>query len=132
MTHAPNPTWLNDFQVARNKLTPIIDGLHDLLSMRAETLTDGARRALNDALEHYTRRAGKLDNSIAALENAEAVIDALYDDGYPNVPKEDVPPAIFQELVGQKSDLDTALDQFQTDTSAQSIVTGPVTVGPKT
>lgn len=132
MTHAPNAAWRAEFVAARAFLTPRINGLRDLISMRSDTRTEAALKAWQDALEDLTRRAGKLDDAIASLDNAEAQIDDLYDDGYPTVPMFDVPPSVFQELVGQRSDLDLALEQFETDTSAQSIVTGPVTTESKT
>ena len=120
MTIPINPALQSELVAARVKLTPMIDGMADVVSMRGETLTPDARATVDDGLHKRQHRAGLIDNALAAYDNLAVQLAALEQDGYPSLPKIDVSPGIAAELSGQKSDVDIALDEFEVQPVAAS------------
>ena len=113
MSTDPNPELRAELVAARGVLEPQIRGMADTVSLRTSTLTDATRAKVEEGLERRQQRDTLLANAIAAYDNLVAQLITLSDDGYPALPKFDVPPAIFTELQGQKSDTVTALDEFE-------------------
>lgn len=93
----------NELNAAVAKLEPQIRGLEDLsrVSLSAETM-----RFVRQEIDDHKRRLNLEQAALAAL----AALDL---DGYPLMPKAEVPPAVFDEMQEQIADLAAAFLEFE-------------------
>jgi hypothetical protein len=109
-------------------LEPQIRGLDDLylVSVSAET-----RAEIKTANDDRKRRYGFLTQVDASLVGLQRSVDNLIADGYPDMPKEGVNAAVYEELQGQKADEAAAHDQFQLEAAADKVTITLGEPGPK-
>jgi hypothetical protein len=93
------------------RIAPIREGLDDYNSL---DLQKDSKKVVSDAILLY-------DNRIRALETAKSALEALLQNGYPDL---DIPPvsqAVYNDLTGNRDTIESALAEFETVEEAQSL-----------
>lgn len=118
-----------EIQAAITFIVPQIRGLNDLTktSISADTLV-----AVQTEVATRQRRKDRLDAVIVALDRLEAVLAALFADGYPAIVKATVSDEIAAELSEQGQDINAAIEQFLRAIEAANIVINLGAPVPKT
>lgn len=98
-----------EIEAQRTLLAPIIRGDHDLAKVSISPDLQG--EVVGDATE-LERRMGLLTTVIQWLDGAVAAMQALENDGYPDLPKTQLSAALMAELAAQKVDLEAAIARF--------------------
>lgn len=84
-------------------LLPQIRGLEDLSKV---SLSEPTLEFVNQEITDHRRRRDRCAALLTALDSLEA-------DGYPEMPKAEVPVDVFTELQGEHSDIEAALSEFE-------------------
>lgn len=106
-----------EIQEHRDTLAPQLEGFHDLASVDLQP--ESKAQALMD-IQAGARRE-------ALSEAARFALQALREDGYPDLPIIKVPDAIYRDLADQKRTIDAALARYEA--LPPEAVGGNVTVG---
>ncbi len=114
----PNPALRAEYEAALAVLAPEITGLHYLVNdpVKAELI--------GYYTEQITEREQRRDLIQAALNTLDVTIDArrtLAADGYPDLPKIEIPAEDFQEAQRQGRNIEAALGIFEAPPVASRI-----------
>ncbi len=93
-------------------LEPQIRGLHDLVAV---SISPELVAEIEAQVAIRERRRGLILALLAAIE-------ALFDDGYPDMPNAVLPPNLFSELRGENTDLDSAVAIFEDAGPATTLI----------
>lgn len=107
------PDAIAELLTARDTLDPQIEGLRDFAALNLKPDTQQAVQKLRDA---YARRRERLASALEALE-------ALQNDGYPDVETLDVPATVLADLEQNVTTIQAAFKQFHAENEA---VTGTI------
>lgn len=92
-----------EIQEHRDTLAPQLEGFHDLASV--DLLLESKAQTMLD-IEEGSRRE-------ALSEAGRVALQALSDDGYPDLPIIKVPDVIYRDLADQKRTIDAALARYE-------------------
>jgi len=112
------PELYQEILDAKAVVEPQIRGLEDL---KATSVSPALAGEYNTALLERDHRLDLLNDLIAALDAAEAALEALIADGYPALPTFTMPPELLPEHNAELSDLQAGASVFGTPSSATRI-----------
>jgi len=116
-------TALRDEIVAAQSLAaPRLRGLEDLARV---SLSEATLASVNEVIGTYKRR---LAYEAAAL----LALDALEEDGFPEVNKTILPPSSYQDLREEVQDITDAIGEFEAELPASTLTVGLGSLAKKT
>lgn len=102
---------LAEVEASLAELAPIHEGLRDYAALNLQPPT---KDIINAAVLRYDQRRD-------ALLAAKAALDALINDGHPEIPVSAIPEAAYADLQINQSTITAALGKFAPDTSAPTL-----------
>lgn len=111
MASAVDPALRAELEQALAVIEPQIRGLHDLTTT---SITAELKAAIEAQIVPRERRRDLIKAVLTAL-------DALEADGYPALDKADLPANLFDELQGENTDIEAAVDVFEESGPASHI-----------
>jgi predicted dinucleotide-utilizing enzyme len=119
-----NPTLRTELEAATGVLVPQIAGLHDM-AVAGTSITGELRDTLLSTVQQREQRLDLIAAAIASLDAANAAMEALEEDGYPELPPVTIPGSQYADLQEQLADQKAAGDVFQSgQASAVSVNLG--------
>lgn len=112
-TVPPLDALQTEIDAALAVLAPIIEGLQDYarLNIKPETMT-----AVTEALKLYQDRQ-------KVLTIAQKALAGLEDNGYPDLPAQEVSALVYDDLRDQEATIEAALAKFKTEEAVTVVIT---------
>lgn len=110
MAEDPNPALSAELTAARAVLAPQLRGSTDF---QGASISAELRTVMQTAHTDRARRDSLLQAALAARDAYIAALDALENDGYPELPDVQIPGSLLSEIKEQQSDFTAAADMFE-------------------
>lgn len=99
-----------ELRKANAALNPQLRGLQDLMHV---SISDALKAQVQLGITTYSRRHDLITDVLNAITVLEEAVNALVADGYPTLTPIDLSPALWRELQGQSSDIDSGIAVFE-------------------
>jgi uncharacterized coiled-coil protein SlyX len=113
----PNAALRAELEAAKAVLDEQIRGLQ---KMANDPLSAALLGEINGQIAERQQRVDLIDAALRQMDLVTDALNALYADGYPAMPQEELPPELAAELKGEVSDIEAGANVFTT-TGATSL-----------
>lgn len=105
-----NPELRAELLAALAILAPQTRGLRDWVTV---SITEALRFQIELQIESRERRRDLIQAVLERLDSTNAMRDELEADGYPELPRAELPPDLHDELRREETDIDAAVGIFE-------------------